>query len=255
MATRDKAGRPIVVVTGMGIVTSLGTGKDENWTKLTAGESGIRQITRFDTTGLRTTIAGTVDHVYTPGMEPSVLSEAIAWLAGEEAIAESRLGGTSSFPGPLFLAMPPLEIEWSHRLALSEDAPAGQPVDYGTLIQAASGVRVGRHVDPAGRGGDPARRVLGCTGHRCRRIGDAGIAGALLAALGALDLQRHSGRGLSAVLQEPRRIRPGRRRGGAGAGGLRPCSRARRPDRGRHRGMRREVGFVPPHPVEPGREA
>ena len=141
MATRDKAGRPIVVVTGMGIVTSLGTGKDENWTKLTAGESGIRRITRFDTTGLRTTIAGTVDHVYTPGMEPSVLSETIAWLAGEEAIAESRLGGPGTFPGPLFLAMPPLEIEWSHRLALSKDAPAGQPIDYGTLIQAASSGR------------------------------------------------------------------------------------------------------------------
>ena len=141
MATRDNAGRPIVVVTGMGIVTSLGTGKHENWTKLTAGESGIRQITRFDTTGLRTTIAGTVDHVYTPGMEPSVLSETIAWLAGEEAVEESRIGGAGSFPGPLFLAMPPLEIEWSHRLALSEDAPAGQPVDYGTLIRAASSGR------------------------------------------------------------------------------------------------------------------
>src|SRR4029453_15033105 len=141
MATRDKAGRPIVVVTGMGIVTSLGTGKDENWAKLTAGESGIRRITRFDTAGLRTTIAGTVDHVYTPGMEPSVLSETIAWLAGEEAVAESRLGGTNSFPGPLFLAMPPLAGEWCHRLALSEGAPAGHPIDYGTLIQAASSGR------------------------------------------------------------------------------------------------------------------
>src|SRR5262245_17809984 len=106
MATRDKAGRPIVVVTGMGIVTSLGTGKDENWTKLTAGESGIRRITRFDTTGLRTTIAGTVDHVYTPGMEPSVLSEAIAWLAGEEAIEESRIGASRPSPCRALLGLP-----------------------------------------------------------------------------------------------------------------------------------------------------
>ncbi len=30
-APRDKFGRPIVVVTGMGIVTSLGTGKTDNW--------------------------------------------------------------------------------------------------------------------------------------------------------------------------------------------------------------------------------
>ena len=46
-APRDKFGRPIVVVTGMGIVTSLGAGKTDNWAKLTAGESGIRTITRF----------------------------------------------------------------------------------------------------------------------------------------------------------------------------------------------------------------
>jgi len=140
MATRDKAGRPIVVVTGMGIVTSLGTGKSENWAKLTAGESGIRRITRFDTTGLRTTIAGTVDHAYTPGTEPAVLSETIARLAGEEAIAEAAIataGRATTFPGPLFLAMPPLELEWSHRLALSGGAPADQPIDYGTMLAAA----------------------------------------------------------------------------------------------------------------------
>ncbi len=44
MAKTDQAGRPVVVVTGMGVVTSLGAGKDENWRKLTAGESGIRAI-------------------------------------------------------------------------------------------------------------------------------------------------------------------------------------------------------------------
>ena len=39
--TRDKR-PPVVVVTGIGVVTSLGAGKDENWKKLTAGQSGIR---------------------------------------------------------------------------------------------------------------------------------------------------------------------------------------------------------------------
>ncbi len=33
-ATRDKAGRPIVAVTGIGMVTSLGVGKSDNWAKL-----------------------------------------------------------------------------------------------------------------------------------------------------------------------------------------------------------------------------
>ena len=57
----DKAGRPIVAVTGIGVVTSLGAGKTDNWAKLTAGQSGIRAITRFPTDGLKTRIAGTVD--------------------------------------------------------------------------------------------------------------------------------------------------------------------------------------------------
>ena len=57
---KDRKGRPIVVVTGTGLVTSLGWGKSENWKALTAGRSGIERISRFPTDGLRTTFAGTV---------------------------------------------------------------------------------------------------------------------------------------------------------------------------------------------------
>ena len=66
-ATKDKAGRPVIAVTGIGLITSLGTGKEDNWKRLTAGQSGIRRISRFPTDGLRTTIAGTVDHEYEIG--------------------------------------------------------------------------------------------------------------------------------------------------------------------------------------------
>ena len=52
-SNQDSAGRPIVVVTGIGVVTSLGAGKDENWKNLTAGQSGIKNITRFATDGLK----------------------------------------------------------------------------------------------------------------------------------------------------------------------------------------------------------
>ena len=63
MARTDHAGRPIIVVTGMGVVTSLGAGREDNWRKLTAGESGIREITRFSTEGMKTRIAGVIDFV------------------------------------------------------------------------------------------------------------------------------------------------------------------------------------------------
>jgi len=60
-SARDKYGRPTVVVTGMGVITSLGAGKSQNWAKLMEGRSGIRRISRFPTEGLKTTIAGAVD--------------------------------------------------------------------------------------------------------------------------------------------------------------------------------------------------
>src|SRR5271170_3952454 len=121
-AKRDKAGRPVIAVTGMGVVTSLGVGKSDNWAKLTAGKSGIRRISRFPLDSLRTTIAGAVNDVYKDYMPPAELSERIALLAAEEAVAQSAIGSKGHFPGPLFLALPPLEIEWPYRVQLAEEA-------------------------------------------------------------------------------------------------------------------------------------
>jgi 3-oxoacyl-[acyl-carrier-protein] synthase II len=137
MAMRDKKGRPIVAVTGIGIVTSLGVGKSDNWAKLSGGVSGIRRISRFPTDGLRTTIAGTVDEVYRDGMSPAELSERVALLAGEEAIAESGIASTGDFPGPLYLAPPPLEIEWPERFKMAEMAGANAETGYPDLLRVA----------------------------------------------------------------------------------------------------------------------
>lgn len=49
-----------VVVTGMGIVSPLGIGVEHVWKRLLAGESGISQITAFDTSELSAKIAGHV---------------------------------------------------------------------------------------------------------------------------------------------------------------------------------------------------
>ena len=49
-----------VVVTGLGIVSPLGIGVDENWEAVKNGRSGIGLITRFDTTDFSVKIAGEV---------------------------------------------------------------------------------------------------------------------------------------------------------------------------------------------------
>ncbi|MCK4502347.1 MAG: beta-ketoacyl-ACP synthase II [Desulfuromonadales bacterium] len=49
-----------VVVTGLGVVSPLGTGTEKNWAAVTSGQSGIGKITRFDASDLPTQIAGEV---------------------------------------------------------------------------------------------------------------------------------------------------------------------------------------------------
>src|SRR6267142_3444463 len=49
-----------VVVTGLGMITPLGGSVAKTWEGILAGRSGIGPITRFDTTGLETTIGGEV---------------------------------------------------------------------------------------------------------------------------------------------------------------------------------------------------
>jgi 3-oxoacyl-[acyl-carrier-protein] synthase II len=137
-ADLDSHGRPVVVVTGTGVLTSLGNGKQDNWRALTAGHSGIHRIMRFPIGGLRTNIAGTVDFV--PVEEPSApaMSERLAELVTDEAIAEAGIGTRGDFPGPMFLALPPVELEWPQRLALSAASRANETVNYDDLLRAAS---------------------------------------------------------------------------------------------------------------------
>jgi 3-oxoacyl-[acyl-carrier-protein] synthase II len=139
-APRDKSGRPIVVVTGMGVVTSLGAGKADNWKKLTAGESGIRTITRFPIDGLKTTVAGTVDFIAVEPFSSTGLTERLADVAAEEAIAQASIGSKGDFPGPLFLAVAPVEVEWPQRLELGR-AIEEKDFNYDAILRASGGGR------------------------------------------------------------------------------------------------------------------
>jgi len=49
-----------VVVTGLGVVSPVGTGVNTAWSNILAGKSGITQITKFDSSAFSTTIAGEV---------------------------------------------------------------------------------------------------------------------------------------------------------------------------------------------------
>lgn len=131
----DHLGRPIVAITGAGVVSSLGQGKEDNWAALTSGKSGIHTITRFPTDNLNTRFSGTVDFLPESDVGASALSEALARLAGEEALAQSGLSSTD-FGGPLFLAAPPVELDWKSRFALDATVKNEGPASYKLLLEA-----------------------------------------------------------------------------------------------------------------------
>ncbi|MGZ9019915.1 MAG: beta-ketoacyl synthase N-terminal-like domain-containing protein, partial [Rhodoplanes sp.] len=164
---RDKAGRPVVAVTGMGIVTSLGAGTQENWTRLVGGQSGIRTVKRFSTEAMKTRIAGTVDFVPVEPFSAPALTERLGELAGEEAVAQANIGARGRFPGPLFLAVPPIEVEWPQRTDLAAASGANDEVHYDDLLRAAATGRFQRYYD---------RFVFGSVGtHLADRFGTQGM--------------------------------------------------------------------------------
>jgi 3-oxoacyl-[acyl-carrier-protein] synthase II len=138
MALHDRQGRPLVAVTGLGVVTSLGQGKADTWEAMTAGRSGIRRISRFPTEGLRTTIGGTIDFIDVEPFAAPMLSERLAMLAAEEAVEQSGIGAKGDFPGALFIAVPPVEVEWPQRQELALASGADRDgVTYKDLLRAA----------------------------------------------------------------------------------------------------------------------
>ncbi|KQT19154.1 3-oxoacyl-ACP synthase [Methylobacterium sp. Leaf399] len=141
LSSRDAKGRPLVAVTGLGLVTSVGQGQADTWAALTAGRSGIRTIGRFATDGLRTRIAGTVDCLDTDPLVAPALSQRFAEVAAEEAVSQSGIGAKGDFPGALFIAVPPVEMEWPQRHALAVASGQAGPITYTDLQRAAASRR------------------------------------------------------------------------------------------------------------------
>ena len=51
-----------VVIKGLGLLTSIGSGVDETWTNLLSTKSGIQKITSFDVENLSCKIAGFISN-------------------------------------------------------------------------------------------------------------------------------------------------------------------------------------------------
>ena len=134
-SSKDHMGRPIVAVTGIGIVTSLGEGKEDNWRNLTSGVSGVRKITRFPTDGLRTQIAGTIPWQGEGRYCAPVHSLTLAKKSASEAIAQSNIGSIGSFPGPLFVAVSPAETNWDQRMQIYAETAGGDATGYDRLMK------------------------------------------------------------------------------------------------------------------------
>jgi len=92
-----------VVVTGLGMVSPLGTGVETSWNRLVAAESGLRRIDRFDVSDLPAKVAGLVPGEGEPGgfrptdfIDPKELRRndhfiVLAMAAAAEAIADSGI--------------------------------------------------------------------------------------------------------------------------------------------------------------------
>lgn len=89
--------RPRVVITGIGLVTSLGISREASWDAMLAGRCGVGPVTVFDPSGFRSTIAAQVDiGAVAEGLTPW---ERRRWSRGDqigvraagEALADSGL--------------------------------------------------------------------------------------------------------------------------------------------------------------------
>ncbi len=91
-----------VVVTGIGLVTPLGTGKDKTWNKILNGESGVGPVTRFDASGFASQIAAEVtdfdalDHFDKKSAKHLDLFVQYGIVAARSAVEDSGLNITDS---------------------------------------------------------------------------------------------------------------------------------------------------------------
>jgi 3-oxoacyl-[acyl-carrier-protein] synthase II len=83
-------------------------------------------------------MAGTVDFVSVDPFSSTGLSERMAEQVTQEALDQAGIGAKGDFPGPLFLAVAPVEVEWPQRRELGR--AVGKPdFTYDDLLRISGG--------------------------------------------------------------------------------------------------------------------
>ena len=144
--SKDHLGRPIVVVTGIGVITSLGQGKEDNWRNLTAGASGITEDIaiphgRTQDPDCRHYQMGGRGSYCAP-----VHTLTLARKSAREAISQSGIGSKGAFPGPMFIAVSPAETNWEQRMEIYRSAEVPE-TGYHRLIKNVLGGKFQRYYE------------------------------------------------------------------------------------------------------------
>src|SRR5436853_2542077 len=111
-----------IAVTGIGLVTPVGAGRDEVWQGLLAGRSGIAPVESFDTSRfsvhLGAEVRGFHPEPWVRRLDPSALGRAsqLAIAAARMALADAGVDPADAVPERAGVAMgttsgEPLEIE------------------------------------------------------------------------------------------------------------------------------------------------
>jgi 3-oxoacyl-[acyl-carrier-protein] synthase-1 len=259
-----------VVVTGLGIVSSIGTNAEEVCASLKAGRSGITANAAMAEHGFRSQIAGAVDldpaeHIDKRTLRFMGPGAAYSYIAMEQAIADAGLseddvvnpmtGLIAGSGGPSTSAMLA-----AHQTVLDRRDQADRPL-RGAEMHVLHGQREPR--DGLPDQGDEFLHHLGLFHvaalhrHGAQQVAlgnqDIMFAGGgeeldwtlscLFDAMGAMsvEVQRHARARLARLRRRPRRVRHLRRRRDGGAGAAGPRRGARRQDLRRGHGLCRHL--------------
>ena len=80
-----------IAITGVGLVTSLGTTVEDTWRRICAGDRGVAPLTLFSGEGQRTTLVAEVAGVRTPDVDGASRTGELALLAAREALTDAKL--------------------------------------------------------------------------------------------------------------------------------------------------------------------